>query len=290
VVPRTQMHKLFFLLSVLIVSLLALSNRTVPIGPGFWNVRASLIISGLDIGTHMSFIQLKSGRFIIVDTVELDNTLIGDINELTKNGALVDAVIATHPFHTLYFPVFYKQFPKFKYYGTPRHLRIQPDIPWAGNMYDCASREIWLPEVHMRIPRGAEFQSPQESNHFSGIHVFHAASRTIHVDDTIMIDGPFRGDMLFHPSLVYKGLYHIPESPKAFKNFVQSIIDQWDFDNICAAHDGVKKSGAKSQLQSLLSWTEPVFQLLAFDYGLSPNATDAALFKVMQDHEAKCKE
>jgi len=285
-------HLLLIVTLLIIESTYSLGNRTIPIGPGFWNVRSPFIINGLDIGTQMSLIRLNSGKFLILDTVDVDKNLKAEIDSLTKNGTLIAAVIATHPFHTIFFPAFYKLYPKVPYYGTPRHLRIQPQIPWAGSMYDCVNRERWLPEVHMRIPLGAEFVDPQpeESNHFSGIHVFHPASKTIHVDDTIMVDEPFSGMMLFHPTLVFGGLYHIPEAPTAFKHWVSKFIKEWDFDNICAAHDGVKLKGAKKQLQNLLFYTEPVFEGLVLDYYFSPHANDTAAFKAMKEHESHCKE
>jgi hypothetical protein len=270
----------------------AQSNRTILIGPGFWNVRSSFIIDGIDIGTHMSLIQLNSGNFLVVDTVALDPTLLNDINMLTKNGSLIEAVIATHPFHTTYFPTFYAQFPKPPYYGTPRHLRIEPQIPWAGSVWDCAIRQKWLPEVHMRIPRGSEYVAPEpeSSNHFSGMHVFHTASKTIHVDDTIMVDEPLNGDMLFHPSMVTVGLYHIPESPIAFRDWITNITKQWDFDNICAAHNGVKRGDAKKQLETVISDYGIVFDGLVLEYTVTPNATQEAMYKAFLAHEAQCEE
>jgi hypothetical protein len=276
----------------LITVVSAQTNRTVLIGPGFWNVRASFIIDGIDIGTQMSLIQLTNGNFLVVDTVQLDPDLLDDINMLTKNGTLMEAVIATHPFHTTYFPSFYQQFPKPPYYGTPRHLRIEPQVPWAGSMWDCATRQKWLPEVHMRIPRGSEFVAPEpeDSNHFSGIHVFHPASKTIHVDDTIMVDEPLNGDMLFHPSLLTVGLYHIPDAPTAFKNWMTNITIDWDFDNICAAHNGVKKGGAKAQLIDVIGDYNIVFDGLILDYEVNPNATQQAIFQAFLAYEAQCEE
>jgi len=268
------------------------ANRTVLIGPGFWNVRSSFILDGIDIGTHMSLIQLQSGKFVIVDTVEVDDELKSEIDKLTNNGTLMVAVIATHPFHTTYFPAFYQLYPKVPYYGTPRHLRIEPQLPWAGSLYDCDNRQRWLPEIHMRIARGSEFENPQpeSSNHFSGIHVFHPASKTIHVDDTVIIDEPFDGDMLFHPSITGVGLYHIPESPTAFRDWVQKYINEWDFDNICAAHNGNKLGGAKVQLQTLLGNSQILFEALIAEYTLSPSPSDEVLFQTMQKHEALCVE
>jgi hypothetical protein len=279
-------------LLVLITVVSAQTNRTVLIGPGFWNVRATFIIDGLNIGTQMSLIQLPNQNFLIVDTVELDPDLLNDINMLTKNGTLIEAVIATHPFHTTYFPSFYQQFPKPPYFGTPRHLRIEPQIPWAGTVWDCAVREKWLPDVHMRIPYGSEFVAPEpeSSNHFSGMHVFHPASKTIHVDDTIMIDEPLDGDMLFHPSMLVDGLYHIPESPYAFRDWITNITVQWDFDNICAAHNGVKLGGAKQQLINVISDYGTIFEGLMIEYELSPNATQEMEYQDFLKHESMCNQ
>jgi len=289
-----MVNRLFILsLLVLSCSLLAYgANRTVLIGPGFWNVRSTFLIDDVDIGTQMSFIQLMSGKFLVLDTVEVDAELKHEIDILTKNGTLMEAVIATHPFHTTYFPAFYQLYPTVPFYGTPRHLRIEPQIPWAGSMWDCDTRQQWLPEVHFRIPRGSEFVAPQpeSSNHFSGIHVFHPVSRTIHVDDTVMYNYPLPGDMLFHPSLFTVGLYHIPESPPAFHDWVQTYIKEWDFDNICAAHNGVKIGLAKLELQVLLDASALIFDGLVLEYTITPNATDAVLFNIMQAHEAKCVE
>jgi len=286
------MLQFLFCLLLSTVVVFAQSNRTIPIGPGFWNVRSSFIIDGIDIGTHMSLIQLQNGNFLIVDTVLLDSDLLNDINLMTKNGTLIEAVIATHPFHTTYFPAFYQQFPKPPYYGTPRHLRIEPQVPWAGSMYDCINRQRWLPEVHMRIPRGAEFVNPQpeSTNHFSGIHVFHPPSKAIHVDDTVDYNEPLAGDMVFHPSILDGAIYHIPEAPSAFRDWVQKYINEWDFDNICAAHNGIKQGGAKAQLQSTLNDYAVVFEALILAYTIAPNATDEATFQAMQQHEAMCSE
>jgi hypothetical protein len=283
---------LHVLLIISVFFCVALGGRAIPVGKGFWNVRASFVIDGLDIGTQMSLVQLNSGKFLILDTIEIDSDLKKEIDSMTSNGTLIEAVIATHPFHTIYFPDFYKMYPAPAYYGTPRHIRIQPQIPWAGSMFECAKREMWQPEIRMRIPRGAEFVDPQpeSSNHFSGIHVFHVASRTIHVDDTIMVDEPFRGSMLFHPTLALGGLYHIPESPTAFKNWVKKMIKEWDFDNICAAHDGIKQGGAKTQLQHLLTLSEVLLDGLILDYFLFPNANDTIAFNRMEEHESHCKE
>ncbi len=104
------------------------------IGPGFYNLRASFTFAcGLiDIGTHMSLAKLNSGRYLVIDTCDVSPAAKAAIDRITNNGDLIEAVVATHPFHTMYFPSFYNLYPNVKYYGTPRHIRNQPSIPWAG--------------------------------------------------------------------------------------------------------------------------------------------------------------
>jgi len=275
-----------FLVAILVA--VVSSQRIKPIGPGFWNVRGSFIIDGIDIGCQMSIVKLSNGKFLIMDTIELDASLKAEFDAFTNNGSQISAVIATHPFHTVYFPAFYLAYPNAMYYGTPRHLRIEPQIKWSGNIYDCQTRTQW-PEVEMRIPLGSEFVAPQpeDSNHFSGVHIYHAASKTVHVDDTVNYEVN-TGIMAFHPSLFTVGLYHIGDAPFTFRNWTQKYVRDWDFDNICSAHDGNKLGGAKDELKFVLFLMESTFKDLTVQYALNPNPDDKAKFMAMQQHEAAC--
>jgi len=252
-------------------------KHLIEVGPGFWNIRGHFkVIAGLlDIGTQMSIVKLSNQKFLLVDTVILTPPLKEEIDQLTNNGADIEAVVATHPFHTLAFRPFYKEYPSVPFYGTPRHLRNIPEIPWVGDVNTCEVRSKWSPDVEMRIPAGAEFVAPlpEANNHFSSVFVFHPLSRTIHIDDTIMVaDHPgfllklagFRhGDMSFHPSIKGPGLYPTAEAPYHFKEFIQGVIRDWDFDNIAAAHMGNKIGGARQKLQEVLNKAEPLFKRLS---------------------------
>eukprot|EP01013_Petalomonas_cantuscygni_P007331 TRINITY_DN1909_c0_g1_i1.p1 TRINITY_DN1909_c0_g1~~TRINITY_DN1909_c0_g1_i1.p1 ORF type:complete len:300 (-),score=34.77 TRINITY_DN1909_c0_g1_i1:364-1218(-) len=281
---------------LLVLALLGLSSvcgrRIDPIGPNFWNIRGNFDIDSINIGTHMSIIKLSSGKFLVVDTINITADLLQEFNTLTSNGTSVEAIVATHPFHTSFFPMWYKAFPHIPFYGTPRHLRIEPSIPWAGSMYDCAIRQKWLPDVHMRIPAGAEFVAPvpESDNHFSGIHVFHPLSKTIHVDDTINIGVPLAGDFLFHPSLIGPALFHVPGSPQAFKAWVLKYCAEWDFDNVVAAHKARQIGGAKAKVETLVKDTELLFDALNARFELFPNATQKDQWAAMRKHEAACEE
>jgi hypothetical protein len=223
----------------------------------------------------MSLIRLNNGGFLVIDTVPLDTELKDEIDKLTDQGRNITAVLATHPFHTLSFPGFYEAYPNTVYIGTPRHIRNIKGIAWEKD--DISSPAIlqrWAPEVEMRIPAGAEFKAPvpEGSNHFSSVWVFHKASKTIHLDDTVMyfehpstilkLAGKKADQMEFHMSMEGPGLYPAPDAPDLFKNWVKDILQDWDFDNLCCAHIGRKIGGAKAQLRDSLEKADPIFHKL----------------------------
>jgi len=258
------------------------------IGPGFFNFRGSykIVIGLIDIGTHMSLIRLSTGRFLVVDAIPITDTIKAELDKLTDNGTKIEAFIASHPFHTLSIPSFHKFYPQAAFYGCPRHLKKFPEITWSGDLNDCNARNKWSPEVEMRVPTGSEFISPmpEKSNHFSCVFVYHKASRTIHVDDTIMYCphpgfllklGGFRDDsMSFHPSMKNVGLQPHANAPLEFRDFVNDVLKDWDFDNICTAHMGNKVGGAKPQLQQLLKDSESMLNKLAEKRKNNPNTPD----------------
>jgi len=260
------------------------------IGPGFWNIRAQfkVAIGLLDIGTHMSLIQLNSGKFLVIDAVTLTDQMKAEFDELTEKGTKIEAVLHTHPFHTLSIPAFYKAYPIPPHYGCPRHLKNLTDIKWAGNLNDCKIQSTWSPEVELSVPVGAEFVAPQpeKSNHFSCVFVYHKGSGTLHVDDTIMysenpgfllkLGGYKQGSLSWHPTIKGPGLLPNPEAPRQFKEWLENLIRDWNFDNICTAHFGVKIGGVKLQLLEVIKQSEPLFDSLVQkrkDSGYKPEDT-----------------
>lgn len=243
------------------------------IGPGFWNVRAPFkLFKIVDIGTHMSVIQLRSGNFLVIDTVEMNDELKKELDVLTNNGTKIEAVVGVHPFHTLAFPGFYKLYPDAKYYGTPRHIRNLKDIKWAGQLdNNKESLSKWEPEVELRIPAGAEYIDPQpeKSNHFISVFVHHRDSKTLHVDDTLMygenpglmlkLFGMKAGSTMFHPSIKNSGLYPTAEAPLQFRDWMNQLLKDWNFENLCTAHIGVKSGGAHALVEELMKNSEKFF-------------------------------
>eukprot|EP00286_Rhodomonas_abbreviata_P030122 CAMPEP_0181303460 /NCGR_PEP_ID=MMETSP1101-20121128/8570_1 /TAXON_ID=46948 /ORGANISM="Rhodomonas abbreviata, Strain Caron Lab Isolate" /LENGTH=249 /DNA_ID=CAMNT_0023409035 /DNA_START=219 /DNA_END=968 /DNA_ORIENTATION=- len=222
----------------------------------------------------MSVCKLSNGKFLLIDTIKLTPEVMEALNSLTDFGKNIDSVIATHPYHTLAFRDFYRAFPKIHrgYYGTPRHLDTIKDIPWAGEV--MANKGIWEPDVEMRIPAGCEYilPLPPTSNHFCNVFVFHKASRTIHNDDCIIVShdpgflmrmlGFSEGSMWFHLSMSGPGLNPTPEAPGEFRDWVLAMCEDWDFVNICTAHNGNSLGNAKQQLLETLKKAEPTLKKL----------------------------
>ncbi|CAF1453995.1 unnamed protein product [Adineta steineri] len=251
-------------------------NELCEIGPGFWNIRGrfKMFCQKVDIGTQMSIIQLSNGNFVVFDTIELDDHLKKQIDKLTNNGDLIEGVIGTHPFHTRSFLSFYKAYPQIAYYGTPRHLRQMPQIPWLGDLQDCNVRQKWEPDVEMRITAGGEFVNPQfGSSHLMSVFIYHPASRTLHVNDTIMYTDRFNqflklfgksdGIMIFHTSIKNCGLHPTADAPYLFRDWMRNMLNDWPFDNICCAHLNIKIGGAHAQVTKLLDRTESLFVKLS---------------------------
>ncbi len=199
-----------------------------------------------------------------------------EVDSLTNYGELIDAVLATHPFHTMFFAPFRVHYPNPPYYGTPRHRRVAPSVPWAGLINSPEILSKWEPEVEMRIPDGSEFVNPEEGVHFTSVFVLHKASKSIHVDDTIMyFDQPGfvmrcmgckHGGMKFHLSLSKDGLYPTAEAPRQFRDWVHKLLEDWDFENVCTAHMGNKIGGGKELLARTLEEAAGTLSTLEHKY------------------------
>eukprot|EP00457_Paulinella_chromatophora_P006800 gb/GEZN01006819.1/.p1 GENE.gb/GEZN01006819.1/~~gb/GEZN01006819.1/.p1 ORF type:complete len:454 (-),score=48.90 gb/GEZN01006819.1/:202-1563(-) len=255
------------------------TGHLLEIGPGFWNVRASQPVKKagitiVDIQNHMSLVHRSSGKFLLLDTVNLAKGEIKkELDELTNGGKGIEAVLCLHPFHTLWIPAFHKQYPHSKLYGCPRHLKKLPSIPWAGNLGEAKTLSLFEPDLFLRIPPGIEFADPKPSasNHFSSVVAFHPRSKTIHVDDTFTYHsnpgailrrrGVKPNTMRFHMSMD-KSLLPDPAAPRLFQRWVRALLEEWDFDSICFAHCGNRVGGAKAMLKGLLESNEERFKRL----------------------------
>ncbi|ORY29078.1 hypothetical protein BCR33DRAFT_588195 [Rhizoclosmatium globosum] len=220
----------------------------------------------------MTFIRLAtSKKFLVLSTAPLTPAMKSEIDILTQNGALIEAVLGTNPFHGDYFTAFYEAYPNAAYFGTPRHIRNNKVIPWAGCVGDEKVLGKWKAEgVEMRIPAGCEFDAPvpETTNHFSGVVVLHRESKTVICDDCFTVTknpgfilanvfGKHDGEVSFHMSLKSQALHKTPTAAKEYYDWVIQLCKDWDFDNMATAHGGVLLGGSKEALLAGLQKAKP---------------------------------
>jgi hypothetical protein len=179
-----------------------------------------------------------------------------------------------------------------KWYGTARHISEIKNVTWETGEADIVKPNSsilsrWQSEgVFMSIPEGAEFINP---GHFSCVFVYHQASRSLHVDDTIMyFNGETSGCMVsmfvscclpvslgasriyFHPSMLSddpnEGLMNCKEAPYEFKIWLEELCDTWDFRSLFTAHSGALLGGAKEAVRDTIKRYEGEFRSYAVKY------------------------
>lgn len=216
------------------------------IADDFLNIRGSFKVGGLiDIGTQCSLVRRASGKFVFLDSYTLSGKVQRDVDALTNGGKDVEAILNLHPFHTVHVRAMHERYPKARLYGTARHLSRLPDLPWEKTRTEQARlHKLFEADFEFSVPRGVDFISANENVHFSSVLAFHRASRTIHVDDTLMyvrLPLParvlgFQDTLLFHPTL-RQALEKRNGAGRDFREWAEELAADWrDAENLCAAH------------------------------------------------------
>jgi len=220
--------------------------HTLHVADDFWNIRGSFKIVGvIDIGTQASLVRRRNGKFVFLDSYALSGAVEQEVLEVTNGGKDVEAILNVHPFHTVFARKMHEQFPHAKLYGTARHVSRLPELPWeALRTEDPDLHAMFAEDFEFSVPRGVDFISANENVHFSSVLVLHRASKTIHVDDTLMyVRLPkmmrllgLSDSMSFHPTLA-KALEKRAGAAQDFRDWATELAERWgDAENLCAAH------------------------------------------------------
>lgn len=209
------------------------------IADDFWNIRGSYKFKGLlELGTHSSLVRKADGRFLLLDGYTLDDEDLAAVRAHTDGGEAIEAILHVHPFHTLHVEAAHQQFPGAKLYGTARHHRLFPDLPWEPeHTEDPALHARLADDLAFTVPRGVAFIPDDENLHFASVLVVHRASRAMHVDDTLMYTSlPFVGGVRFHPTLG-KVLQPRAGAVAEFRAWTEELLTLCEgVDHLCAAH------------------------------------------------------
>ncbi len=217
----------------------------------FWNIRGDFKISHvLNIGTHMSLVRKPDGRFLLLDSYELDRSDQKELLELTDGGALIDAVLNVHPFHTIHCKFIQELLPHARLIGTKRHHQQSPDLHWDSDLIeDPATQRQFADILQFSIASGVDFISDDDSVHVGSVIVRHKESGIVHADDTLMvIDLPALVQMVvpgpklrFHPKLS-DGLEKRVGAADDYIRWARDMARDWaDTRTVCAAHNGIAR-------------------------------------------------
>lgn len=158
----------------------------------------------------------------------------------------------------------HEDFPNAKLYGTDRHVKLAPELPWEKVRVDNPSlHKIYSNDLEFSVPRGVDFISKNERVHFSSVLAYHKASKTIHVDDTFMyLKLPFllrlfgnKARLSLHPTLT-QALEKRAGAANEFRQWCEELASNWsDAQAVCAAHTapllGKRKSTSIVETQIL---------------------------------------
>ena len=217
-------------------------SKVIEVGEGFWNVRGSFRVGGVvNIGTQMSLVRLANGRFVLLDACALDGSARSLIDERTGGGEKLAAILHLHPFHTIHVRAAHAAYPTAKLYGTSRHKTKFNDLPWEATCTeDEETARLFADDLELSVPRGVDFVPADPNLHFSSVLAFHRASKSLHVDDTLVaanLPRIFGGTMIrFHPTLA-KVLERRAGATDDFRTWARELVTRAaTIENVCAAH------------------------------------------------------
>jgi hypothetical protein len=221
------------------------NGLAIEVDDGFWNLRGSYRVAGvIELGTHMSLVRLASGRHLVLDACGLVPETRALLDEKTKGGESLEAVLHLHPFHTLHVRALHELYPRARLYGTARHHAQLADLSWEPLLTDApALHEQFAADFDFSVPRGVDLVTPNPKVHFGSVLAIHRATQTLHVDDTLIharLPGPLRAfgrDVTrFHPALG-GALRREPGATEAFRGWARELIARAaTLRNLCAAH------------------------------------------------------
>ncbi len=215
-----------------------MSDRLIQISSDFYNLRGTLKVLGLNVGTQMSLARLSSGDFVLLDSYAPDEGIKTQIEGLTDGGKKIKAILNLHPFHTLHVRAVAQWLPHAKLYGTSRHKAKFPELAWQElRTEDPQMNELFGPDLKFSVPRGVDFVPSNPNLHFASVLAFHHSSNTLHVDDTLTWSHlPILKGLQFHPSLS-QVLQRRASAVDEFSSWLDELIERCrSVEHLCTAH------------------------------------------------------
>ncbi|WP_295042545.1 hypothetical protein [uncultured Paracoccus sp.] len=249
-----------------------MADRVIDLGNGFWNIRGTLRIGGIvNVGTHSSLVRLASGGFVFLDSYGFGDHVARQVMALTDKGREVRAILNLHPFHTLHCETMHRMFPQALLFGSDRHHRKWPALPWQPEAVESPHVAAQFPDLRFSLPDGIDYICQNDRVHAGSLLAYHPASGSLHVDDTLNvlpIPGLLRRllrmpRLAFHPTLGL-ALQDRPGAARDFRAWALRIADEWrDARTVCAAHSAalsIRPGSFPTHIRHALDRAEPALK------------------------------
>ena len=210
-----------------------------------WEVSEPLKAAGLQLGHRMTVMKLGSGELVVHSPVRWSEGLRDALLELGSPGWFV----APSRFHDLYWPEWFRAFPKARFAAVPGMAKEHPELPFTGVL--TQESDFWGDELVALPVRGM----PRLNE-----HVFlHGPSRSLIVADLVFNVDADAQNLMGKLILRLNAIYRRPGTSRifralikdktAFRESLQRILSH-EFDRTIVGHG--KNIGGRSELKRIV--------------------------------------
>lgn len=221
-----------------------------------WVSEQPLKYWGLEVGTRMTVIRLKTRELIVISPIKVDKITIDELNEI----GLVHFIIAPNLYHHLFVVDFQAFYPEAQLFVAPGLELKRMDLK-ADRVLNEDTPQLW-DEVEYLHFEGFNVLDLSGPSPLREIVFFHRESQTLILTDTAFyFDGSFPwitqlvaraigGYNQLSPSLLEK--LATKEKDKIEKSIRQIL--RWDFKRVIMAHGSIVDHEAKKKLTAGYEW------------------------------------
>lgn len=225
------------------------------IDSNIWVEEQPLKYLGLNVGTRMTVIRLKTGELVVISPIQVDNATIHQLNQVGD----VSYIIAPNLYHYLFASSFKAFYPKAKLWAAPGLECKRPELSIDRVIRDGNSL---LNEVEYLLFDGFRTFDLSGPSLLNECVFFHPESHTLVLTDTAFhFDESFPlttklvarligGYKKLSPSLVER---FATRDKQRVKQSVQKVLT-WDFRRVIVAHGSIIENDAKKRFKEGYEW------------------------------------
>lgn len=226
------------------------------IDQNIWVCEQPLRYFGLNVGTRMTVIRLKSGELVVISPIQADQEIIQQLSEMGD----VSYIIAPNLYHYLFASNFQALYPKAKFWAVPGLESKKPEIAVDKVIQD--GENSFLDEIEYLLFDGFRTFGLTGPSLLNECVFFHPESHSLVLTDTAFhFDESFPlitqlaakvmgGYRKLSPSLLER--FATQEKDKVEQS-VKKVLN-WDFRRVIMAHGSIVENEGKRRFKEGYEW------------------------------------